>query len=281
MTGKLAGKTAIVTGAGRGFGRAIAAGLAAAGAAVTVTARSKQQLDATVAKIEAAGGRAFAVAGDVTSREDAARVVKAAEERFGPLAVLVNNAGVAGPFGPVWVVDPDEWWAAEAVHVRGAFLYMNAVLPGMVERRSGHIITIAAYAGQRVAPHLSAYCVAKNAQMRLTEHVAAEAKDYGVSAFAIEPGTVITELAEGTMASPDAQRWLPGMVEHLRGLERKQDPAAVFARCVEMCVDLASGRYDALSGRFLMPEDDFERLLQEPPPVPGSASAPRELPRTR
>ena len=263
MAGRLAGQTAIVTGAGRGFGRAIALGLASEGAAVTVTARSQKEIAVTVAQIESAGGRAQAVAGDVTDRADVARVVEAARNRFGAVTVLVNNAGVAWPFGPIWAVDPDEWWAAEAVHVRGALLYMNAVLRGMIERRNGHIITIAALAGQRVAPNLSAYCVAKNAQMRLTEHVAAETREHGVAAFAIEPGTAVTELAEQTMASPEAQRWLPGMVERLRGLKGQQDRVAVFARCVEMCAGLASGRYDALSGRFFMPQDDFEKLLRE------------------
>jgi len=105
----LTGETAIVTGGGRGFGRAIALGLAAAGAAVTVTARSKNQIDATVKEIEAAGGRAFAVAGDVKDRADVARVAEAAEKKFGPTTVLVNNAGVTGPFGPVWITDPDDW----------------------------------------------------------------------------------------------------------------------------------------------------------------------------
>jgi NAD(P)-dependent dehydrogenase (short-subunit alcohol dehydrogenase family) len=263
VAGRLARQTAIVTGAGRGFGRAIALGLAAEGAAVTVTARSKEEIAVTVAQIESAGGRAQAVTGDVTNRADVARVVEETQQRFGPVTVLVNNAGVAWPFGPVWAVDPDEWWAAEAVHVRGALLYMHAVLLGMIERRNGHIITISAYAGQRVAPNLSAYCVAKSAQIRLTEHVAAETKEHGVAAFAIEPGTAITELAEATMASPKAQRWLPAMVERLRGLKGQQDQEAVFARCVEMCAGLASGRYDALSGRFLMPQDDFEKLLRE------------------
>jgi NAD(P)-dependent dehydrogenase (short-subunit alcohol dehydrogenase family) len=105
----LTGETAIVTGGGRGFGKAIAMGLAAAGAAVTVTARSKNQIDATVKEIEAAGGRAMAVAGDVANRADVARVAEAAEGKFGPTTVLVNNAGVTGPFGPVWITDPDDW----------------------------------------------------------------------------------------------------------------------------------------------------------------------------
>ena len=104
----LAGETAIVTGGGRGFGKAIALGLAAAGAAVTVTARSKDQLDSCVAEIVAAGGSALAVVGNVTDREDVTRAVAATEKKFGPTTVLVNNAGVTGPFGPVWVSDPDD-----------------------------------------------------------------------------------------------------------------------------------------------------------------------------
>jgi NAD(P)-dependent dehydrogenase (short-subunit alcohol dehydrogenase family) len=280
MPGKLAGETALVTGAGRGFGRAIARGLAAAGAAVTVTARTKQQIDATVAQIESAGGQAFAVAGDVTNRDDVARVVHAAEKNLGPLTILVNNAGVAGTFGPVWVVDPEEWWQCQAVSVRGTLLFMHAVMPGMIERRKGHVINVASLGGQWFSPNLTAYSVAKAGQIRLSEHAAAEAKEFGVSVFSIEPGTVITGMSEATIASPEAQRWMPKMVAHLKKLKETGDPAPGLARCAEMCVQLASGRYDALSGRFLLPGDDFDKLLQEPPPAPGSATLPRMPPRS-
>ncbi|HXQ26705.1 MAG TPA: SDR family oxidoreductase [Candidatus Acidoferrales bacterium] len=278
---KLAGHTAIVTGAGRGFGRAIALGLAAAGASVTVTARSKDQLDETVAQIRKAGGRALAVAGDVTNRKDVARVVKAAEKKFGPTTVLVNNAGVTGPFGPVWIVDPDEWWDAQAVSVRGTFLFMNAVMPGMIGREKGCVINIAALGGQWLAPNLSGYAVAKGAELRLSEHAAAEAKEHGVSVFAIEPGTVYTDMTEHTIASPEAKRWVPKMVEYLTNLKKTTDPAPGLARCAEMCVQLASGRYAALSGRFLIPQDHFDKLVLEPAPPPGSAMIPRMPPRTR
>ena len=280
MAGKLAAETAIVTGGGRGFGRAIARGLAAAGAAVTVTARSKDQLDATVAEIEAAGGRALAVAGDVVNRKDLARVVEAAEKKFGPTTVLVNNAGVTGPFGPVWVSDPDEWWDAQAVIVRGTLLFMHAVMPGMVARRKGCVINVSALGGQWFAPKLTAYAVAKSSQIRLSEHAAAEAKEHGVSVFSIEPGTVYTDMTEHTITSPDAQRWVPQMVEYLKNVIKTTDPAPGLARCAEMCVQLASGRYAALSGRFLLPQDDFEKLLLEPAPTPGSATIPRQSPRT-
>jgi NAD(P)-dependent dehydrogenase (short-subunit alcohol dehydrogenase family) len=281
MAGRLTGETAIVTGAGRGFGKAIALGLAAAGAAVTVTARSKDQLDAVVREIEAAGGRALAVAGDVTKRDAVARVVAAAENKFGPTSVLVNNAGVTGPFGPVWVMDPDAWWNAQEVIVRGTLLFMRAAMPGMVERRKGSVINVASLGGQWFTPHVSCYGIGKMSQIRLSELAAAEAKGTGVCVYVIEPGTVITDMAETTMAAEDAKRWVPHLVESLKRLKQNGDPGPGLARCAEMCVQLASGRYAALAGRFLIPQDDFDKLALEPAPTPGSGVLPREAPRTR
>ncbi|MGH8247612.1 MAG: SDR family NAD(P)-dependent oxidoreductase, partial [Gammaproteobacteria bacterium] len=164
MAMTLEGQVAIVTGAGRGFGRAVAVSLAAEGAAVAVASRTRTQLDETVRHIETGGGRGFAIAGDVTQRRDVAFIVAAAEKHFGPVTLLVNNAGVPDPFGPVSDIDPDQWWAAQAVHVYGPLLFMRAVLPGMKQRRAGRIINVSAYGGTVVAPCLSAYCVGKAAQ---------------------------------------------------------------------------------------------------------------------
>jgi NAD(P)-dependent dehydrogenase (short-subunit alcohol dehydrogenase family) len=262
MAGKLAGQVAIVTGAGRGFGRAIALRFAAEGAAVTVTSRTRVELDAVVAQIESAGGRALAAPGDVTRRQDVNRVVEAAARKFGTVSLLVSNAGVPGPFGPIGVVDPDDWWASHAVHVRAPLLYASAVLPGYQTRGGGRIIFVASRGGVEVAPSLSAYCVGKASQIRLAEHLAAEGREHGVRVFAIEPGTVITDMAEYTMASADAKRWLPHMIETLAEIKAQSDPQQGLARCAEMCVQLASGRFDALSGRYLTPDDDFDALTR-------------------
>ena len=97
----------------------------------------------------------------------------------------------------------------------------------------------------------------------------------------IEPGTVYTDMSESTITSPDAQKWVPHMVEYLNNLKATTDPAPGLARCAEMCVQLASRRYAALSGRFLLPGDDFDGLLLEPQPKPGSALIPREPERRR
>jgi NAD(P)-dependent dehydrogenase (short-subunit alcohol dehydrogenase family) len=261
MQRQLAGAVAIVTGAGRGFGRSIALRFAAEGAAVTLTARTRPELDAVAREIESAGGRALAITGDVTEPADVARVVDASELKFGATTLLVSNAGVPGPFGPIWEVDPEQWWNAQRIHIRAPLLYLHRVLPGMTQRHSGRVIIVSALASRVVAPYLSAYCVGKIAQTRITAEAAAETKDLNVQIFAIDPGFVFTGIAQETMSSPDAQRWLPGMVERLRAKKDAPDRDADLARCAQRCLDLASGRYDALSGRYMELGDDIDAML--------------------
>jgi NAD(P)-dependent dehydrogenase (short-subunit alcohol dehydrogenase family) len=259
----LKGKVAIVTGAGRGFGRAIAMRYAGEGAAVAVTSRSPAELQFVVEDIGRIGGRAIAVAGDVTDPADVDRVVTTTERELGPVSVLVSNAGVPGPFGPIWSVDPQQWVAAQYVHIRAPFYYMQRVMPGMIERRSGTVIVVSAIASRIVAPYLSAYCLGKIAQTRLAALAGAEAREFGVNVYAIDPGFVFTGMAEETANHPDAQRWLPGMVERLRSVRESPHRNADLMRCAQRCLDLASGRYSELSGRYLELSDDLDVALRE------------------
>ncbi|HLY78314.1 MAG TPA: SDR family oxidoreductase [Caulobacteraceae bacterium] len=260
----LTGQVALVTGAGRGFGRAIAMRLAREGAAVALMARSAAELEATAAAIAAEGGQAVAIPGDVTSREDVDRAAALAAARLGAVSILISNAGVPGPFGPVWQVDPDQWWRSQALHIRAPVLLFHALVPGMIARAGGRIVLVSAIASHMTAPHLSAYCVGKTAQVRLVQHLAAEGREHGIHAFAIDPGFVITQLAEDTMGSPDAQRWLGGMVERLAE-RKKTETGGDLERCAQRCLDLVSGRYDGLSGRYMELPDDLDRMLQEAP----------------
>ncbi len=263
MTKKLEGQVAIVTGGGRGFGKAIALRLAAEGAAVTVTARTQSELYQTVKEIESAGGRGLGIRGDVTVPEDVQNAVRATAKQFGPVTLLVNNAGIPGPFAPSWAADPDEWWFAQEVHLRAPFMFIREVLPSMIERRDGRIIVVSAIGSYRVDFAMSAYCVGKTSQNRLVQLVASEVKEFGISAFAIDPGFVITELAEITMRDAGAQRWKKEMIEAL--MARKADPNSSndLARCAQRCVDLASGRYDGLSGNYLELGDNLDEMLRK------------------
>ncbi len=263
VANELDGQVVVITGGGHGFGRAIAEGMAAAGAAVALTARTASNLEETVAAIEAAGGRAIAIAGDVSKREDVERVKRETEAQLGPVTTVVHNAGVPWPFGPVWEVDPDEWWDAQGIHVRGAFLYMNAFVPDMIERGGGRVIIISSTASQRVGKYLSGYCVAKHTQNRLVEHLAAEGAEHGIYTWALHPGSVYTGISVLTQNDPMAQKYLPEFVDRLETQKGTDDPSIGLTRCADVCVQLASGAADSLSGSYLQPDWDIDAMIKE------------------
>jgi len=260
MARVLDGKTALITGAGRGLGAIMAHGLAGAGARVALVARTQAQVEQVAATISGNGGTASAHAADVTKRDQVDAAIAAAQKALGPIDVLINNAGVDEPFGPVGVIDPDAWWRTQSVHVLGPMYCMSRIVPAMAESGGGTVISICSLAGNVVVPNMSAYAVGKCTEIRLTQHVAAEWGDKGVAAFAIEPGTILTSMADNTLASPDAQKWIPGGIAYLKSITPAASEASKV-RLVEMVTALASGRYAALSGRYLEPGDDFDALL--------------------
>ncbi|MBO0691926.1 MAG: SDR family oxidoreductase [Acidimicrobiaceae bacterium] len=267
MTGRLEGQVAVVTGGGRGFGRWIARGLAAEGAAVVVTSRTASELERTVELIEDAGGRAMRVVGDVTRLEDMQEVRARAEKSFGTVTLAVHNAGVPWPFGPTWYVDPARWWTAQSVHVLGALHCVRTFVPAMIDHGGGRVIVVSSRGGTRLSPNMSGYGVAKGTQIRLVEFLAVEAKEHGVAAFSIHPGSELTGISDLTMDDPDAQRYVPWFVQRLSGRKgTNEDPTAGFEACAELCVKLGSGKFDRLTGRFLTPDDDLDAL--EPLPEP-------------
>ena len=261
--GILEGQVALVTGAGRGFGRAIAERLAAEGAAVALLARSLAQLDEVAQAIRDRGGHAIGVRCDVTDPASVEGAVRKTEELLGPIDLLVNNAGVPGPFGPIWQVSPEEWWRAQAVHIRAPMLFMHYILQTMVARNFGRVICVSAIASRLVAPNLSAYCTGKIAQNRLVAEAAAELAGTRVAVFAIDPGFAATQLARDTAADPDARKYFKPLIERIENVPHAYGEDPDLARCAQRCLDLASGRYDALSGGYFELPDDLDALLAE------------------
>ena len=254
----LEGQVAIVTGGGRGLGRVYAQTLAKAGAAVAVMARTASELDETVALIEKADGRAIALPADVTDAEAVERVVAEVEEQLGPVDLLVNNAGILGPAGPVWEIDADEWWRCMDVNLRGPLLCAKAVLPSMIARGRGRIINAASGAGARKPdPYGSGYAVSKCSLIRLTEAISVEAEDHGISVFAISPGHVRTPLTEAFAGSPEDEKWFGGYYRKALAGGWHSPPE----RGAELVLFLASGRADALSGCYFHIRYDLAELV--------------------
>jgi NAD(P)-dependent dehydrogenase (short-subunit alcohol dehydrogenase family) len=246
---KLENQVVIVTGASRGIGQAMAERCAEEGAKVALVARGMPQLEQVAAGIRARGGVALPIAADVTDRAAVQAMARRVEAELGPVDLLVNNAGVFYAIGPTWEVDPETWWADVAVNVLGVFVCCHAVLPSMVERRKGRVINSIGGGADVPLPYGSAYGISKAAVMRFTETLAVELKEYGVSVFALRPGFVRTEMSEYHLKTEEGRRW---MDTARRFAEGKDVPPGVPA---DLVVEIASGRFDALTGRYLRVKD--------------------------
>jgi NAD(P)-dependent dehydrogenase (short-subunit alcohol dehydrogenase family) len=248
-----------VTGASRGLGRAFALGLAEAGAAVGLTARTPTGLEDTRRAITANGGRAVTVRADVTDATAAASAHRTIERELGPVDILVNNAAVMAPTGRDWEVDPIAWWRTMEVNVLGPFLSWRAVLPSMLQRRRGRIITLSTSAVYKRYPFYSAYGASKAAVTHASASLAEATRPFGIAVFALSPGFVKTQMTEDLADSPVIR-------EHLgEGIRKALDEGRVTLprQAVDALLILASGRADALSGRHFDVSEDFSALIRE------------------
>jgi len=232
---RLDGQVVLVTGGGRGIGAGIARELAGAGAKVAVSARSAAEVEAVAGEIDG-----VAIQADVSKREDVERMVGEVEAALGPLDLLVANAGIGGPRGASWELDPAEWWRVQEINVLGVHLCCRAVIPGMLERGSGRIVITASGAAYLPGSTGTAYSASKAAVSRYGETLANELRGR-IPVFFFSPGLVQTELTSGF---GDDAPWTPPELA----------PQLVHV--------LASGRADALAGRYIHAEhDDIEDLI--------------------
>ena len=260
---KLDGRVAVITGAGRGIGRAIALAYAREGAKLALAARSESELREVVEAVAELDAEAIAVPTDITSQEETERLAREVVERFGRIDVLVNNAGISGPVGPLQGNDVADWVNTITVNVTGTFLVCRAVIPVMLEQGGGKIINLSGAGATNAWSNMSAYCSSKAAVVRLTEVLAQELDGQGITVNALGPGSVHTSMWD-RMTVQAAEAGADFI--HQLGLRVTSGGGASIDECAELAVWLASEDSGALTGRLISAAtDDFRGL---PPRIP-------------
>lgn len=208
-TFSLAGKTALVTGAGRGIGRGLALALAEAGADVALNSRTEAQLNRVAREIEARQRRAVVLPGDVSTAAEARAIVERAVQALGQLDVLVNAAGMAIR-GPAEDVTEDQYERMVGVNLRGTYFACQAAGRHMLARGTGSIVNIASLTTSLGLPLRSVYAATKGAVGQLTKTLAVEWAARGVRVNAIAPGWILTPLTQPLHDNPQESRWIVG-----------------------------------------------------------------------
>jgi 3-oxoacyl-[acyl-carrier protein] reductase len=193
----LDGKVALVTGASRGIGLVIARSLAGMGARVGLCARDAKKLELAADELQREGADVVAVPADVSRASDISSLVQKTEQSLGPIDILINNAGI-GYFAPIQDASEANWDAVLDTNLKAVFLLSKAVAPGMIGRRSGHIVNIASLAGKNSFTGGGIYCASKWGLLGLTQCMGEDLRPFGIRVSAVCPGSVATDFSPHT-----------------------------------------------------------------------------------
>jgi NAD(P)-dependent dehydrogenase (short-subunit alcohol dehydrogenase family) len=249
-------RNVLVTGGGRGIGKRLAIGFARAGARIGLLARSKAELDLTHLEIEHNGGNALRLRADVTDPEQIAAAVDRMRVHFGPVHVLVCAAGIQGPIGPFTDAPAKAWADTIGTNLIGVSNSIRAVLPNMVERRSGKIIVLGGTGAAQSRPNFSAYAVSKAAVVRLVETVADEVRDHNVQINCMAPGSAYTHMTDEILRAGDRA----GSEESERARSVRMTGGVPPEQQIQLALFLASEQSNHISGRLIHVNDDWKRL---------------------
>ncbi|CAN5677124.1 SDR family NAD(P)-dependent oxidoreductase [soil metagenome] len=253
---RLEGRVALITGAGRGIGAAAARELARAGAAVFLVSRTAAELEEVAGSIAASAVAVGFTAADITEQAAVERAVQRCSAQLGAPDILVNAAGAYGPIGRAWEVDPKAWWRAQEINVLGTLLSAAAVLPSMIDRGWGRIVTFSGGGATAPLPRFSAYAAAKAAVVRLTETLAEEVREHGVTVNAIAPGAVDTRLQDEVLAAGERAGELYERIRRLRETGEGGVPPELAA---SLAVYLASDAAADVTGKLISaPHDGWQ-----------------------
>jgi 3-oxoacyl-[acyl-carrier protein] reductase len=249
--------TVLVTGAGRGIGKRLAIGFATKSARVGLLARSKPELDLCHLEIEHAGGNALRIRADVSDCEQVAASVERMRVHFGsPVQVLVCAAAMQGPIGPFTDTSPKVWEEVIRTNLMGVMNACRAVLPGMIQQRSGKIIVLTSAAGSQARPNLAIYAATKAAVVSFVESVAEEVRDHNVQINCMAPGASYTHMTDQILAAGDRAGW-----REIEEAEQVRLTGGTTAeKQIELALFLASEQSNHISGRLIHVHDDWKRL---------------------
>lgn len=260
---KLAHRRALITGASQGFGLAVARAFVDEGAEVMLCARGEDQLQRARAELSRRAGenvRVLALTADVSVPADVQRLVTTTLDAFGGLEILVCNAGVYGPKGPLQDVGWAEWSQTIAINLMGTVLVCKAVLPHFQDRRYGKIVLLSGGGATKPLPYLSAYAASKAAVVRLGETLAEEVREVGIDVNAVAPGPLNTRLLDEVL---DAGPTRVGRAFYEQALKQKQQGGTPMERAASLCVFLASPASDGITGRLISAVWDPWETLSE------------------
>jgi NADP-dependent 3-hydroxy acid dehydrogenase YdfG len=228
MNNNIEGKVIVITGASSGLGEAAASHLSELGATVVLGARRIERIKALAEELNKKGGKALALATDVTQVEQVKALVDAAVKTYGHIDVIINNAGLM-PHSPLERLKVDEWNQMIDVNIKGVLYGIAAVLPYMQQQKFGHVINVSSVAGHKIGPNGVVYSATKHAVRVISEGLRQEVKPYNIRSTIISPGAVDTELPN-TISEPDVAAGIKDFYKQYA------IPANSFARAVAFAI---------------------------------------------
>ena len=248
--------TVLVTGAGRGIGKRLSIGFAHAGARVGLLGRHQGELDVTKLEIEDAKGTALRLRADVTSFEEVAAAVERMNTVWGGVNTLIANAGVLGPVGPLADQKPGQWREVFETNVLGVMHACRAVLPQMIQRRSGKILVISGSGAATPRAGFAPYAASKAAVARFVETVAEEVRDHNVQINSIFPGESYSNMTDEILRAAHAVG-----PEELESAERVRLTGGIAPeKQIQLALFLASERSNHITGKLIYVQDDWKKL---------------------
>ncbi len=253
---KVKDKGVLITGAGRGIGKRLAIGFASRGARVGLLARSKAELDLADLEIEHAGGTSLRLRASVCDFEQMAAAVDRMKTQYGTIDILICAAGLQGPIAPLAETSPKVWAETIETNLIGVMHSCRAVLPHMIEKRSGKIIVISGRGGAGPRPWFSAYAASKAAVVRMVETLAEEVRDHNIQVNAMAPGGTYTSMTDEILKAGDRAGWK----ENEEAQQVRLTGGIAPEKQIQLALFLASEASNHISGKLLHVNDDWKKL---------------------